>query len=54
MEKIFDLKLHEVCSIGCIDVMRVSGGWLYLSFNGQTGEIISTVFVPYCEELKPE
>ena len=49
---IFKLKLHETMSVGCLDVMRVSGGFLYLTYDGQSGEVTSSTFVPFNNEFQ--
>ena len=49
---IWDLELHEIIRVGLLDIMRVSGGWIYTNYNVHE-QVESAVFVPFNTDLRP-
>ena len=39
------MKLHDMENLGCVQILRVWGGWIYYICNF-SGEVLSTEFVP--------
>jgi hypothetical protein len=50
MNDIYKLKLHETMSIGGGEILRVTGGWVYITFSVE-GSATST-FVPWHNEFQ--
>ena len=52
MKTIYDLKLHErFRNISKLEIIRVPGGWIYMSVADPDGEWQST-FVPFHNEFQ--
>ena len=50
---IYDLDLHEIMGINdYVEVMRVPGGWLYMTFSNQNDVTNTCVFVSYNNEFQ--
>ena len=50
-KSIYDLELHEDIRISYWNIIRVSGGWIYETWN-ENDTSISSCFVPYSDEFK--
>ncbi len=49
--KIYNMDLHaEITLNGGTNVLRVPGGWVYLTYNARH---LSSVFVPFNNEFQP-
>ena len=54
MNNLYKLNLHSVLEVnGLISVLRVPGGWIYITQTMMTGEF-STCFVPFNNEFQNE
>ena len=53
MNEIYNMKLHDVITIGDYDIVRVPGGWIYVMFDKKYMQK-SSVFVPYDNSFKYE
>lgn len=54
MDSIYEMELHEIIDMGEVEIIRVTGGWVYRAFhdNGFGGYGSSSCFVPFNNEYQ--